>query len=88
MTQSSDFEQRVHRSIQASIAVKQQLLNSAEVVSGMAKVTEILIEALKKGASRSCLAMVGVRRTLNISPQSLLVASRSTGPLFRRWLCR
>jgi D-sedoheptulose 7-phosphate isomerase len=50
MTQSSDFEQRVHRSIEASIAVKQQLLNSAEVVSGMAKVTEILIEALKKGS--------------------------------------
>jgi D-sedoheptulose 7-phosphate isomerase len=49
MTQSSDFEQRVRRSIEESIAVKRLLLNSAEVVSGLAKVTEILIEALKKG---------------------------------------
>jgi D-sedoheptulose 7-phosphate isomerase len=44
-----DFEQRVRRSIEASIAVKQLLLGSAEVVSGMARVSEILINALKKG---------------------------------------
>ncbi len=49
MTQSSDFTQRVRRSIEASIAVKQLLLNSNEVVSGMAAVSEILIEALRKG---------------------------------------
>ena len=44
-----DFERRVRRSIEASIAVKQLLLGSAEVVSNMARVSEILIEALKKG---------------------------------------
>jgi D-sedoheptulose 7-phosphate isomerase len=49
MTQSGDFEQRVRRSIEASIGVKRLLLNSSEVVSGTAKVTEILIEAFKKG---------------------------------------
>ena len=49
MTQNGDLEQRVRRSIEASIAVKQLLLGSAEVVSSMARVSEILIEALKKG---------------------------------------
>jgi len=47
--QNGDFEQRVRRSIEASIAVKQLLLGSAEVVSRMARVTEILIDVLKKG---------------------------------------
>jgi D-sedoheptulose 7-phosphate isomerase len=49
MTLSSDFTQRVRRSIEASIAVKQLLLNSNEAVSGIAAVSEILIEALRKG---------------------------------------
>jgi len=47
--QNGDFEQRVRWSIEASIGVKQLLLSSAEVVSGIARVSEILIEALKKG---------------------------------------
>ena len=46
---NGDFEQRVRRSIEASIAVKHLLLGSAEVVSGVARVSDILIEALKKG---------------------------------------
>jgi D-sedoheptulose 7-phosphate isomerase len=46
---NSDLEQRVRRSIEASIAVKQSLLSSADVVSGIARVSEILIAALKKG---------------------------------------
>jgi D-sedoheptulose 7-phosphate isomerase len=49
MTPSRDFIERVSRSIASSIAVKQQLLSSAEVVSSVAGVAEILIEALKKG---------------------------------------
>jgi len=49
VTQNSDFTQRVRRSIEASIAVKQLLLNSDEVVLGIAAVTEILIEVLRKG---------------------------------------
>jgi D-sedoheptulose 7-phosphate isomerase len=49
MTQSGDFEQRVRQSIEASIGVKRLLLNGSEVVSGMARVAEILIEAFKKG---------------------------------------
>jgi D-sedoheptulose 7-phosphate isomerase len=49
MTQNNDFEQRVRRSIEASIAVKQLLLGSADLVSGMARVSEVLIAALKKG---------------------------------------
>jgi D-sedoheptulose 7-phosphate isomerase len=46
---NGDFEQRVCRSIEASIAVKRLLLGSAEVVSGMARVSEVIIEALKNG---------------------------------------
>jgi D-sedoheptulose 7-phosphate isomerase len=49
MTQDSDLEQRVRRSIEASMVVKQLLLDSAEVVAGIAHVSEILIEALKRG---------------------------------------
>jgi D-sedoheptulose 7-phosphate isomerase len=49
MTESSDFAQRVRRSIEASIAVKQQLLGSVQIVSAMARVSEILVEALRKG---------------------------------------
>lgn len=49
MTESSDFAGRVRRSIEASIAVKQQLLSNAEAVWAIATVSQILIEALKKG---------------------------------------
>jgi D-sedoheptulose 7-phosphate isomerase len=49
MTQSSDFAQRVRRSIEASIEVKKLLLGNAEVVSAMATVSQILIDALRKG---------------------------------------
>jgi D-sedoheptulose 7-phosphate isomerase len=49
MTESTNFEQRVRRSIEASIAVKQLLLNDAEIVAGIAKVSEILVGAFKKG---------------------------------------
>jgi D-sedoheptulose 7-phosphate isomerase len=48
--QNGDFGQRVRRSIEASIAVKQILLNSLEVVSIVAKVSEIVAEALKRGS--------------------------------------
>ena len=40
---------RVRRSIEASITVKQRLLSNAELVSAIATVSQILIEALKKG---------------------------------------
>lgn len=46
MRKPDDFERRVTRSIEASIAVKQSLLGSTEVVSTIAKVSEILIDAL------------------------------------------
>jgi D-sedoheptulose 7-phosphate isomerase len=49
MPQRGDFEQRVRRSIEASIDVKRMLVNSSEVLSGIARVTEILIEAFKRG---------------------------------------
>ena len=38
MTESTNFEQRVRRSIEASIAVKQLLLGNTEIVASMAKV--------------------------------------------------
>src|SRR5580692_8996585 len=49
MKQTVDFEGRVNRSIQASIAVKQRLLGSAEVVATVARVSEVLVAALDRG---------------------------------------
>jgi D-sedoheptulose 7-phosphate isomerase len=49
MTNFNDFEDRVERSIQASIAVKQLLLGNTEVVSIIAKVSELLINVFRKG---------------------------------------
>src|SRR6266849_1524243 len=49
MTQSTGFGQRVRRWIEASISVKQLLLKIVEVVSGMTRVSEILVETYKQG---------------------------------------
>jgi D-sedoheptulose 7-phosphate isomerase len=49
MRETAEFEQRVNRSIQASIAVKELLLRNAEVVPIIAKVSELLVGTLKKG---------------------------------------
>jgi D-sedoheptulose 7-phosphate isomerase len=43
-----DFEDCVSKSIQASIAAKQRLLSSTDVISTVGKVSEIIIEALKR----------------------------------------
>ena len=48
MRNTGDFEQRVSRSIQASIAVKELLLRSAEVVFIIAKVSERLVDTIDK----------------------------------------
>jgi len=49
MTIRNDFESRVSRSIQASIAVKELLLKSTEVVTLVAKVSELLVGAFQNG---------------------------------------
>ena len=49
METTDNFEQRVSRSIQASIAVKELLLRNSEVVSTIARVSELLVRALKNG---------------------------------------
>jgi D-sedoheptulose 7-phosphate isomerase len=49
MTNTSDFELRVGRSIRASIVVKELLLQNTEIVSIVAKVSELLIDAFRKG---------------------------------------
>lgn len=49
MRDTGDFEQRVSRSIQASIAAKERLLGSSELVVTVAKVSEILVGALDNG---------------------------------------
>src|SRR6267142_2049541 len=49
MKQKIDFEQRVSRSIQASIEVKKCLLASAEIVSIVAKASEVLVDAFDRG---------------------------------------
>ena len=49
MSESSHFEHRVSMLIEASIATKQSMLGNRELVSTMAKVSEILIHALRQG---------------------------------------
>ncbi|MFZ1130811.1 MAG: D-sedoheptulose 7-phosphate isomerase [Terriglobales bacterium] len=49
MTNPADFESRVTRSIQASIAVKELLLHDREVVSLVAKVSQLMVEAFRGG---------------------------------------
>jgi len=49
MKDNGDLEQRVSRSINASIATKQRLLGSGEIVSTIATVSEVLVEAFEKG---------------------------------------
>lgn len=49
MKPSHDFERRIVEAIEASIAAKQMLLRSAEVVSSIAKVSELLVSALRQG---------------------------------------
>jgi len=49
MEQTSEFEQGVRELIEASIATKQGMLRSSEVVLTVAKVGEILVSALKQG---------------------------------------
>ena len=49
MTSNNDFEQRVSHSIRASIAVKELLLQHEEILSIVAKVSELLIDAFRRG---------------------------------------
>ena len=49
MRETSDFEKLVRDSIKASIAVKELLLQSADFVPIVAKVSECLIESLCEG---------------------------------------
>ena len=49
MKNTNNFEQRVSDSIKASIATKQLLLNSNEVIAIVAKVSEVLVAAFEKG---------------------------------------
>src|ERR1700674_1377690 len=49
MKQTSEFEHRVRELIEASIATKQGMLRSSEVLLTVAKVSELLVDALDKG---------------------------------------
>ena len=49
MKERLNFEQRVSQSIQESIAVKERLLASAEIISMVAKASGILVDALNLG---------------------------------------
>jgi D-sedoheptulose 7-phosphate isomerase len=49
MNHANDFERRVSMLIEASIAMKQSMLSSRELTSTMARVSEILVHALKQG---------------------------------------
>ena len=49
MNQTVDFERRVANSIEASIAVEQNLLRDSALVSLIARVSEILLNTLKSG---------------------------------------
>jgi D-sedoheptulose 7-phosphate isomerase len=49
MKQTNDFERRVSALIEASIATKQSMLGNRELISIAARVSEILVHALKQG---------------------------------------
>jgi D-sedoheptulose 7-phosphate isomerase len=49
MKQTDDFEQRVRKLIEGSIATKQSLLDSRDVVLTVASVSEVLVHAFKQG---------------------------------------
>lgn len=49
MTDNRNFEQRIRRSVQESIAVKNLLLGDAEMVATIAKISSALVDSLKKG---------------------------------------
>ncbi len=49
MTRTDDFERRVNRSIRASIDTKELLLKSPELISIVARVAEVMVEAFQKG---------------------------------------
>jgi D-sedoheptulose 7-phosphate isomerase len=49
MNETNGFERRVKALIEASIATKQSMLNDTELISTAAKVSEMLIHALKQG---------------------------------------
>ncbi len=49
MKQMNDFEHHVSKLIEASIATKQSLLDSTDVVLTIAKVSEVLVIAFKQG---------------------------------------
>jgi D-sedoheptulose 7-phosphate isomerase len=49
MTNTSDFEDRVRRYMQASLAVKKDLMENREVVSVIIKVGELFINAFREG---------------------------------------
>jgi D-sedoheptulose 7-phosphate isomerase len=49
MKQQNTFQHRASKLVEASIAVKQELLQSEDVLLAVAKASEILIDALRKG---------------------------------------
>src|SRR5450432_3251087 len=49
MRQTSDFEEGARKSIAGSIAAKQRVLESAELVSSIAKVSQIVVDAMERG---------------------------------------
>jgi len=49
MTNMGDFESRVSRSILASIAVHELLVRSTEVLSVIAKVSELMVDGFRRG---------------------------------------
>ena len=49
MNETTDFERRVSSLIEASIATKQAMLSNRELISTAAKVSAILVQALKRG---------------------------------------
>ena len=49
MRQTNDFEERVANLIQASIAVKQKILQDVELVARVAEVSKLIVDALLQG---------------------------------------
>jgi D-sedoheptulose 7-phosphate isomerase len=49
MESANDFEKQVRKSIEASIAIKERLLEDAKLIAAVSRVTEIMIDAFRGG---------------------------------------
>ena len=85
MKETADYEHRVTDLMAASIFTKQSMLSNSDLVTTIAKVSEILQLTLRLGNKVVLFGNGGMLPTRSISPRNLLGASRSTDQPCLHW---